>query len=661
MKKIFLFACFAIVVSVQAAEQITIAQFLNQGDTQTAYRLRGEVTNIASNYYGNFTLVDATGSIYIYGMGDPGDFQTLGIEEGDTITLEGTYKLYGSKPEIERAQYISHTKPSVVWVPVPISISEFISRNDGKRYILTGVVTSITDASFGRLYIQDATGSIYIYNLTDAEGNAKSFSNLGIQAGDTLTLNGVYQLYNTTSEVVNPRYMSHKHPTEIPDPDPEIDYTQTTVDFDKAFAKGWSGWIGKTLTFTNDFYLCNTYDKVAASHRLRNPEEYGEPGTEKYEKAIAKNSNDSCVLSNISFQYNCRPGAIISGMQAFVSSANNLQVVNTPSIAYNEFPTTRPDLGNADLVVCGANIENFFVTLGGYAGASSQEQLAIQKTKISSALSNMDADIYALCEVEQGPLAATELVRLLDSIAGKNQYDWVNAGFATYDGIMVCFIYRKDKVTPYSNYIKPYNFGAMQYREAIQCFEQLGTGERFNISLNHFYAKRSKTAADRQENMQYLINKLPTAASNDPDILVLGDLNAYTNEESNLKLSRDYGYTDLLMKYSPDDYSYVWDDKVGYLDHAYCSPSMESQVTKAVPYHLNADTKTSYKYTNGNTSMYRYADHDPILVGLKLGNTGTAIDEVAEPATNCKKVIRNGQLIIERDGVQYTITGIRLQ
>ena len=114
MKKFFLFVCLITAIGAQAAQQITVEQFINQADTENAYRLRGEVTSIASNYYGNFTLVDATGSIYIYGMGTPGDFQTLGIEEGDTIIVEGTYTLYGgSKHEIVGAQYISHSKPTV--------------------------------------------------------------------------------------------------------------------------------------------------------------------------------------------------------------------------------------------------------------------------------------------------------------------------------------------------------------------------------------------------------------------------------------------------------------------------------------------------------------------------------------------------------------------
>ena len=157
--------------------------------------------------------------------------------------------------------------------------------------------------------------------------------------------------------------------------------------------------------------------------------------------------------------------------------------------------------------------------------------------------------------------------------------------------------------------------------------------------------------------MQRLISKLSSAEAIDPDVLVMGDLNAYTMEASNLLLTEGEGYVDLLMKYDPDGYSYVYDKLVGYLDHAYCSPSMESQVTKAVSYHMNADTPTSYEYSKGNTTMYRYADHEPILVGLRLGeDTSTNVEEV-ETGVACTKVLRNGQIVILRGDNAYTITG----
>jgi predicted extracellular nuclease len=206
----------------------------------------------------------------------------------------------------------------------------------------------------------------------------------------------------------------------------------------------------------------------------------------------------------------------------------------------------------------------------------------------------------------------------------------------------------------------------MKWREAIQCFEQLSTGERFNLSMNHFFAKISKTDADRQDNMRYLINKLPAALSYDPDVLVMGDLNGFTMEESNLMLSRNKGYVDLLMKHDPTGYSHIYDQQVGYLDHAYCTPSLSKQVTKAVSYHLNADTdKKTYAYTAWDESMYRYSDHDPILVGMRLGDNipdpePHAVDNIQTTSPFTKQII-NGTLYIISNGIRYTVTGVRVE
>lgn len=541
-----------------------------------------------------------------------------------------------------------------------ITVADFINRaEENTTYRLRGVVSNIVNKTYGNFTLEDETGSIYVYGLLTSTGQSKQFASMGIVAGDTLTMQGSYKLYKGTHEVVDGQYISHVSPAEEDVEKPEIDYTKTVVDFETDFANGWSGWVGKTLTFTNDFYIHDTYNKRMAYHRLRSPEEYGDEGTKGYMNAVAANAIAECTLSGVTLKSGCRPGTIIRGLKAQVTAANKLQAVNTPTIIYNELPTQLPDLENANVVVCGTNIENFFVTLDGYASASNETTLGYQKQKISKGLYHLNADIYAICEMEQGPLAATEMVRLLNELAGTNVYDWVNAGFSTYDAIMVCYIYRKDKVTPYGNYIKPYTSSVYLYREAIQCFEHIATQERFNVSVNHFKAKSGTDDTDgtRRTNMQRLISKLSSAEAIDPDVLVMGDLNAYTMEASNLLLTEGEGYVDLLMKYDPDGYSYVYDKLVGYLDHAYCSPSMESQVTKAVSYHMNADTPTSYEYSKGNTTMYRYADHEPILVGLHLGeDTSTNVEEV-NTSVMCTKVLRNGQIVILRGDNAYTITG----
>ncbi|MBQ0057777.1 MAG: hypothetical protein KBT20_08990 [Bacteroidales bacterium] len=93
-------------------DHISIAEFLQKQDTETTYELTGTVKNIANTTYGNFDLEEDGASIYIYGLltkdGASKQFASLGIKEGDTLTLTGKYVDYNGKAEIKDAKYVSH-------------------------------------------------------------------------------------------------------------------------------------------------------------------------------------------------------------------------------------------------------------------------------------------------------------------------------------------------------------------------------------------------------------------------------------------------------------------------------------------------------------------------------------------------------------------------
>ena len=199
------------------AEEITIGEFLSKADPNTTYRLTGTVKNISNTLYGNFDLVDETGSVYIYGLldkdGNAQKFESIGIKEGDTVTLEGKYKDYNGKAEIANAQYISHVSsgdgPGPSTPVEQITIAEFLSKADpNTTYRLTGKVSNITNTQYGNFDLVDATGSIYIYGLLDKDGNAKNFESLGIKEGDEITVEGKYTTYNDSPQIKNAQYIS---------------------------------------------------------------------------------------------------------------------------------------------------------------------------------------------------------------------------------------------------------------------------------------------------------------------------------------------------------------------------------------------------------------------------------------------------------------------
>ena len=199
------------------AEEITIGEFLSKADPNTTYRLTGTVKNISNTLYGNFDLVDETGSVYIYGLldkdGNAQKFESIGIKEGDTVTLEGKYKDYNGKAEIANAQYISHVSngdgPGPSTPAEQITIAEFLSKADpNTTYRLTGKVSNISNTQYGNFDLVDATGSIYVYGLLDKDGNAKNFESLGIKEGDEITVEGRYTTYNDSPQIKNAQYIS---------------------------------------------------------------------------------------------------------------------------------------------------------------------------------------------------------------------------------------------------------------------------------------------------------------------------------------------------------------------------------------------------------------------------------------------------------------------
>ena len=90
---------------------ITISEFLNLADTVNYYELTGTVTDLKNDVYGNFTLVDSTGSVYVYGLlpyegANKGQFASTGVKVGDIITLCGVYHIYNGSIEVSNAYLV---------------------------------------------------------------------------------------------------------------------------------------------------------------------------------------------------------------------------------------------------------------------------------------------------------------------------------------------------------------------------------------------------------------------------------------------------------------------------------------------------------------------------------------------------------------------------
>lgn len=86
--------------------------------------------------------------------------------------------------------------------------AEVIAGPDGKTYRIKGVCTSIANTTYGNWYLDDGTGTVYIYGTLDKDGATKNFLSLGIEVGDIVEVEGPKTTYNGTVELVDVTVLS---------------------------------------------------------------------------------------------------------------------------------------------------------------------------------------------------------------------------------------------------------------------------------------------------------------------------------------------------------------------------------------------------------------------------------------------------------------------
>jgi len=318
-----------------------------------------------------------------------------------------------------------------------------------------------------------------------------------------------------------------------------------------------------------------------------------------------------------------------------------------------------PDLGNARIVVLANNLQNYYYNYDESSRPTynTDEGRAEKTRKIADMIINSGADIFAFCELEAKPVILEHLVEAVNSKAECDCFAAVSDGIYvttdSYDNALKSgFVYRKATVAPYGSNYPATNITYYKNVMRIQAWEEIATGERFTLSMNHFKAMSDEASRNKRvDNANWLMAGLGTSYKvQDPDILLMGDLNAQMDEDCISIILNNY-YTEQLLRFDEQAYSYVYYGSNELIDHAFANASMADQITGAAVWHTN----TSTYYNN------RYSDHDAVMVGLRLGDeepTGEGVEQI-NPYPQAQKRIRQGQLIIIRGGIEYTITGQR--
>ncbi len=406
-----------------------------------------------------------------------------------------------------------------------------------------------------------------------------------------------------------------------------IAYTQVHITIDNPDT--WSGealrpYIGQTVIFDVPIVVCDNKNGnyTVSPFRRFQPESHGFSGTTEYLSTVRINNTCMFKLAGVSDYHRC--GEKIIGLKARVNGTASLSMEggqwsgNTRA----DLEAGIPDLGDYRLLVCGFNLENYYMTLN-EMGARTEQERQRQRAKVRKALKKINADIFGLVELQQGNEAITEIVNDLNKALPERNYDFFHDSEAgTYQ--KVDFVYDKNKVeainTPVETEVETQN------RKKMICFREKETGEKFIYSINHFKSMNTG-GEDRRVNEAKAVLKLYNSYRQngnirEKDVLFMGDMNSHAFTEP-IKVFIENGMIDLHRAFHADSsYSYMFGGMASYIDHAISNGTMYRQVTGMSGFHINSDEDDKYNYQrSADETMFRCSDHDPVLVGLKLDST----------------------------------------
>ena len=163
-------------------ETVTIAQFLEKSTSTTAwYQLTGTISDITSTVFGNFDITDETGNVEVYGLtatkvtSNDQSFASIGLKEGDVVTLIGTRDEYYSSAQVGGpAYYVSHVAACAAPEITCADNLVTITAEDGATiyYTIDGTEPSISSPAYSAPF--EITKDCVVKAFAIADGKAKS-------------------------------------------------------------------------------------------------------------------------------------------------------------------------------------------------------------------------------------------------------------------------------------------------------------------------------------------------------------------------------------------------------------------------------------------------------------------------------------------------------
>lgn len=600
---------------------------------------------------------------------------------GSSVALTGTGLTYGdfswagpsasSFGAVNPGQSFGAAEPPVD--PCAVAVTQQIGdvQGPGAASPLDGQAVTVEGVVVGDFQGTGQLGGVF---LQDDDGDAATSDGIfvfapaapALESGDVVRVSGTVDEYFGLTQISSVTSIGDCGDAVLPAPTP---LSLPAGPDARERLEGMRVTLGQPVTATESFTLARFGELVvSAGGRLFQPTNGGSA-----DDAAEQAANDarSLVIDDGSSVQNpallpftdvngevIRLGDTLTGVVGVLTygfDVYRLQPTADPVVTRTNPRPAAPDRVGGDVRVASFNVLNYFTTIdlpGAVTdtgddprGADSALEFERQRAKIVAAISRLNANVVGLMEIENDAddQAVEDLVSALNTAAGKRRYATIEEpgkGVFGTDAIKVAMIYQPARVVPMGKAVTTTDEAFANARSPLaQRFRPASGGRPFWVVVNHFKSKSCGSPeptgpnadqgdgqgcfnADRVAQATALARF--TRSLDVPDVMVVGDLNSYGDEDP-IDVLKAAGFVDLIESRLAvkDRYSYVFDGQAGYLDHALVTRQLARRITGVDIWHINADEALFLDYNTEfnppgfyEPDPYRSSDHDPVLIGV---------------------------------------------